>query len=123
MNAALILLVAINSVQLGVILWMGRVGFDSVTNHMRERMRLEAEIDKLNAVARLRGNDSDYTYASKQATRCATCGTHKHTPLRNDEMGGYVCLTCIDKELIRLQSIESSKNAALVDAILTPKKD
>lgn len=23
----------------------------------------------------------------------------KHTPLRVDDMGGYVCLTCIDKQL------------------------
>ena len=39
----------------------------------------------------------------KQATTCAVCGEHKPTPLRNDEMGGYVCLTCIDKELTKLQ--------------------
>jgi hypothetical protein len=39
------------------------------------------------------------TYASSQATNCAQCGEHKHTPLRIDWMGGYVCLTCIDKEL------------------------
>lgn len=46
----------------------------------------------------------DYTYASKQATNCAVCGQRKHTPLRNDEMGGYVCLTCIDRELEKLQA-------------------
>jgi len=40
-----------------------------------------------------------YTYASKQETQCAGCGIRKHTPLRVDEMGGYVCLTCIDKKL------------------------
>ena len=45
-----------------------------------------------------------YSYASMQATNCAVCGEHKHTPLKNDEMGGYVCLTCIDRELIHLQS-------------------
>ena len=39
------------------------------------------------------------TYTSTQATNCAECGEHKHTPLRIDEMGGYVCLTCIDKKL------------------------
>ena len=39
------------------------------------------------------------TYISDQHTRCAVCGTDKHTPLRRDEMGGYVCLTCIDKRL------------------------
>jgi hypothetical protein len=40
-----------------------------------------------------------HTYASTQATMCACCGEHKHTPLRIDKMGGYVCLTCIDKKL------------------------
>jgi hypothetical protein len=41
----------------------------------------------------------EYTYSSTQATNCAQCGKHKHTPLRIDAMGGYVCLTCIDKKL------------------------
>lgn len=40
-----------------------------------------------------------HTYASTQATNCAGCGKHKHTPLRIDAMGGYVCLTCIDNKL------------------------
>ena len=40
-----------------------------------------------------------YTYASTQATNCAGCGEYKHTPLRIDAMGGYVCLTCIDSKL------------------------
>ncbi|KVD11634.1 hypothetical protein WI81_24390 [Burkholderia ubonensis] len=39
------------------------------------------------------------TYIGTQATNCASCGEHKHTPLRIDWMGGYVCLTCIDREL------------------------
>ncbi|HYD58908.1 MAG TPA: Lar family restriction alleviation protein [Noviherbaspirillum sp.] len=43
--------------------------------------------------------DTAYTYASTQATNCAGCGQHKHTPLRIDAMGGYVCLTCIDQKL------------------------
>ncbi|WRQ05499.1 major tail protein with Ig-like domain [Ralstonia phage AhaGv] len=38
-------------------------------------------------------------YTGKQATNCAVCGEYKHTPLRVDHMGGYVCLTCIDKEM------------------------
>lgn len=45
------------------------------------------------------GNALPKTYESTQATNCAVCGERKHTPLRRDEMGGYVCLTCIDKEL------------------------
>lgn len=39
------------------------------------------------------------TYCSSQATKCASCGERKHTPLRIDAMGGYVCLTCIDRKL------------------------
>lgn len=39
------------------------------------------------------------TYSSTQATECAGCGVRKHTPLRIDAMGGYVCLTCIDNKL------------------------
>ncbi len=45
---------------------------------------------------------SRWTYASTQATNCAGCGEYKHTPLRVDWMGGYVCLTCIDKKLEEL---------------------
>ncbi len=44
-------------------------------------------------------DEHPYTYASTQATNCAGCGEYKHTPLRIDEMGGYVCLTCIDRKL------------------------
>jgi len=41
------------------------------------------------------------TYSSSQATNCAVCGENKHTPLRVDRLGGYVCLTCIDAELAK----------------------
>jgi hypothetical protein len=51
------------------------------------------------AVAAQAGQVGETTYTSSQATNCAKCGEHKHTPLRVDWMGGYVCLTCIDKEL------------------------
>jgi hypothetical protein len=44
-------------------------------------------------------DEHPYTYASTQATNCAGCGEYKHTPLRIDAMGGYVCLTCIDGKL------------------------
>lgn len=44
-------------------------------------------------------DEHPYTYASTQATNCAGCGEYKHTPLRIDAMGGYVCLTCIDRKL------------------------
>ena len=45
-----------------------------------------------------------YTYTSTQATNCACCGERKHTPLRIDWMGGYVCLTCINNKLEELRS-------------------
>ncbi len=32
-------------------------------------------------------------------TTCAVCGHLKETPMRRDELGGYVCLTCVDKRL------------------------
>jgi hypothetical protein len=54
---------------------------------------------------RRRLESAEFTYSSRQATTCASCGQHKHTPLRNDTMGGYVCLTCIDRELLRLQDL------------------
>lgn len=56
------------------------------------------EIESADDEWHLRG----YAYASKQATTCASCGKHKHTPLRIDAMGGYVCLTCIDQKLSAL---------------------
>jgi hypothetical protein len=40
-----------------------------------------------------------------QKTNCAKCGELKHTPLRRDEMGGYVCLTCIDDQLDYMETI------------------
>lgn len=54
--------------------------------------RLQKEVDR----------HAEYAYASRQATSCACCGERKHTPLRVDQMGGYVCLTCIDGKLSEL---------------------
>lgn len=58
--------------------------------------RLQKELDR----------HTEYTYASKQSTGCACCGHKKHTPLRVDQMGGYVCLTCIDRKLSELFSAQ-----------------
>ncbi|MCS7821942.1 hypothetical protein N0019_26680 [Pseudomonas aeruginosa] len=65
---------------------------------------MEMEIQELREkVTELRKElRSRWTYASTQATNCAGCGEYKHTPLRVDWMGGYVCLTCIDKKLEEL---------------------
>lgn len=63
--------------------------------------KLEQELDAArDRVAELeRKLKGQWTYASDQATHCGGCGKHKHTPLRVDWMGGYVCLTCIDEKL------------------------
>ena len=45
-----------------------------------------------------------------QGTACAVCGIVKPTPIRNDEMGGYVCLTCVDRELQRLQDNQGEES-------------
>ncbi|WP_176707263.1 hypothetical protein [Pseudomonas sp. AU12215] len=61
------------------------------------RDRLNADQARLTELEhKLKGQ---WTYASDQATHCAGCGKLKHTPLRVDWMGGYVCLTCIDEKL------------------------
>jgi hypothetical protein len=59
-----------------------------------------------------------YSYASTQATNCARCGEHKHTPLRIDWMGGYVCLTCIDKQLEdAAPSVEQDERGAIYQVL------
>lgn len=67
--------------------------------------------DITEAVRFLERSPQQLTYFSSQSTGCAGCGIHKHTPLRVDPMGGYVCLTCIDKELDRLLIEESAREA------------
>ncbi|WP_395478880.1 hypothetical protein [Pseudomonas aeruginosa] len=61
---------------------------------------------------------SRWTYASTQATNCAGCGEHKHTPLRVDWMGGYVCLTCIDEKLEELHGAQVQHGLPDDDTIL-----
>jgi len=53
----------------------------------------------LDGISCFNADAKEYTYSSTQETKCAVCSELKHTPLRVDEMGGYVCLTCIDKKL------------------------
>lgn len=52
-------------------------------------------------VSELEKGKNEITYVSTQHTKCAGCLKDKHTPLRIDSLGGYVCLTCIDKALTR----------------------
>lgn len=64
-----------------------------------DEQKVKAAIAALTAAQSAQSTSKIYTYASTQATTCAGCGKHKHTPLRIDAMGGYVCLTCIDQKL------------------------
>jgi len=59
---------------------------------------------------------TNYTYTSVQATKCASCGRRKHTPLRIDKMGGYVCLTCIDRKLVELLDFKEDMDNATLHA-------
>ncbi|HBO1356873.1 TPA: hypothetical protein L5622_001949 [Pseudomonas aeruginosa] len=81
---------------------------------------MEMEIQELREnVAKLKKElRSRWTYASTQATNCAGCGEHKHTPLRVDWMGGYVCLTCIDEKLEALHGAQAQHGSPDDDTIL-----
>ncbi len=63
-----------------------------------------AERERTDAVDELRSA----RFRHEQTTRCAGCGQRRHTPLRIDAMGGYVCLTCIDKRLLELLAKEEA---------------
>lgn len=80
---------------------------------------MEMEIQELREkVTELRKElRSRWTYASTQATNCAGCGEHKHTPLRVDWMGGYVCLTCIDKKLEELHDAQAQHSVPEISGI------
>lgn len=80
-------------------------------NNVQALVRAEAELRCQQAAAQARVSAlidarDVFTYQSSQATKCAMCSEHKHTPLRNDDLGGYICFTCIEKELIRLQAFD-----------------
>ncbi|MCS6516932.1 hypothetical protein [Burkholderia thailandensis] len=76
-------------------------GLNAIERVVRAAQVLRLEVDLYRAQADAPAEAREpHTYASTQATNCAGCGEHKHTPLRIDWMGGYVCLTCIDRELI-----------------------
>lgn len=53
-----------------------------------------------------------------QHTICASCFVDKPTPLRRNEMGGYVCLTCVDK---RLDAIAAASSTGLETVAWTNK--
>lgn len=70
-----------------------------------ESERYHKRIDELDTIRTDNSQTlANVTYVSSQHTKCAVCSEDKHTPLLRDEMGGYVCLTCIDKQLDTLES-------------------
>lgn len=76
-----------------------------------EWYRKSLNVKVAESLRKLKNNPKPLTYYSSQATKCAGCMVHKHTPLRVDQMGGYVCLTCILNELLRLLAEESARDA------------
>lgn len=36
-------------------------------------------------------------------SNCAICHEFKVTPLRRDDLGGYICLSCFERSLIKLK--------------------
>ncbi len=45
---------------------------------------------------------------------CACCGESKPLPYRRDDLGGYVCLTCVEKRLDALiNGVADARQAAL----------
>ena len=59
-------------------------------------------VDYSNELAKHIANEREDAKKSnndKQHTCCAFCGEDKHTRIRCDRLGGYIFLTCIDKEL------------------------
>jgi formylmethanofuran dehydrogenase subunit E len=50
-------------------------------------------------------------------TPCAVCGENKHTPLRRDDMGGYVCLTCVDQYITDLTADRDKFRAIAQDTL------
>lgn len=55
------------------------------------------------------------TAKDQQHTKCAVCLEDKNTPLRRDEMDGYVCLTCIDKQLDKNMETIASQQRQIDD--------
>ena len=53
----------------------------------------------LKTIDRIKAEFNDSLKLWMENTRPLNEKEFKHTPLRRDHMGGYVCLTCIDKEL------------------------
>ena len=87
----------------------GQSGSHNCTHGLSETIKkLEGELKQATEqIARLER-------AADQKTTCAGCGKLKPTPLRRDHMGGYVCLTCIDKQLDADQAAIALRDADIL---------
>lgn len=56
-------------------------------------------------------------YKPQHKTKCAVCGEHKETPIRNDKYGGYLCLACIDHILNIYEPNQEDPNKTLGDLL------
>jgi hypothetical protein len=98
----------------------------------REELRAYAEADSLDRfgvsawVLRLLAEHAALTaalarmkdvsqFAQTQATTCAVCLVYKHTPVRRDSMGGYVCGGCLEKELDALTAALATRDAHILE--------
>lgn len=52
---------------------------------------LTAQVEELQADLK-RGLNVEF-----QRTTCCVCGVYKHTPVRNDDLGGYICGGCLER--------------------------
>lgn len=43
-----------------------------------------------------------------QHTTCCVCSVDKHTPVRSDELGGYICAGCLEKAYLREKELRES---------------
>lgn len=73
-------------------------------DHDRKTQRLRDDLLRADQVdAELERLRHEFSVAQQQGTACAGCGVFKHTPVRRDSMGGYVCGGCLERELDRLR--------------------
>lgn len=59
----------------------------------------EYDYDQMATILAEKWNTRPAVPSELQHTICASCLVDKPTPLRRGEMGGYVCLTCVDQRL------------------------
>ena len=71
---------------------------------VEELPKLHDFIDKAEEDAKERVHLEWLVRMTEQHTNCAVCGILKHTPVRRDSMGGYVCGGCLDNKINELEA-------------------